>query len=246
MPFLRLKRDLRCVDLSPSPKRVTSTSQDAAPDKGAAKRAKANEPRQSAAATAVEACGDRSPDAPPAATEAGAAAQVAVSAELSEAAKKRARARELVCEKLVEALGDPQLVENIEHALNEQLGDGKEYSAQARTLLFNLKATGEGSLRQKLLEGRCRPEQLPKMSADEMLSDAKVSERADAQRRAAEASTVKAGAQEETDMFTCESCSGNRTAFTRTSELRSYGAEQKMVSVSHVTCLTCGNAWITR
>jgi len=165
------------------------------------------------------------------------------------AIKKQCRSRGLVCEKLAEALGGSMgatLAAGIEKALHEQLGEGKEYSMQARTILFNLKATGDGSLKQKLLQGRFQPHQLPKMTTDEMLSDSKVSERALAQQKAVDSTVVKADAQQETDIFTCDACFGTRTAYTQTSELRSYGAEQKIVSVSHVTCLNCGQTWITR
>lgn len=162
----------------------------------------------------------------------------------------RSRSRSLVFEKLVTALGtavgSTELATKIEEALHKQLGDGKEYSVQARAILFNLKDDVDGSLRHKLLEGRCDPMQLPKMTADELLSDSKSSARADAQRKAAEATTVNQAEQCETDMFTCETCSGTRTKYSTTSELRSYGAEQKMISVSHVTCITCGHTWITR
>lgn len=162
----------------------------------------------------------------------------------------RNRSRALVRDKLAAAFASSDagvdIAAAIEEALHSQLGDGKEYSAQARAILFNLKDFGEGSLRQKLLGGRCDPTHLPKMTADELLNDAKSSERALAQRKAAEAATLKADALQETDMFTCESCSSTKTAYSQTAELRTYGAQQKMVSVSHVTCLSCGNSWITR
>eukprot|EP00927_Polykrikos_kofoidii_P012914 TRINITY_DN15616_c0_g1_i1.p1 TRINITY_DN15616_c0_g1~~TRINITY_DN15616_c0_g1_i1.p1 ORF type:complete len:272 (+),score=48.90 TRINITY_DN15616_c0_g1_i1:42-857(+) len=162
----------------------------------------------------------------------------------------RSRSRKLVCDKLTAAFAgsanSTAIADEIEEALHKQLGEGKEYVAQARAILFNLKTGGIGSLKQKLLEGRCDLKQLPRMTGDELLSDAKSSEKATAQRKAAEATMVKPVEQQETDMFTCDSCSSTRTKFNRTAELRSYGAQQKMVSVSHVTCISCGNTWITR
>lgn len=233
MAFVCLKRDHVVFDLSPSPSRTKRVS--------IANHVGDNELQESKA--------KRSRSASIAADE---SASPAPDKDLdSSTDQKQARTRTLVREKFAQALGGQptdsnSLAAEIEEALCRQLGTGKEFATQARTILFNLKDDGPGSLRQKLLEGQCHPKQLPRMSADKLLSDKKSQEKAKELQKAAEASTVKAEAQIETDIFTCESCSGTKTKYYRTSELRSYGAEQKMVSVSHVTCLTCGQTWVTR
>jgi len=234
MAFVCLKRDRVVFNLSPSPSRTKRIPADHLEgnelQESDAKRGK------SAGSIAVEESGSPGHDK-----------------DLNSSAdQKQARTRTLVREKFTQALGGQLLADGnrlaaeIEEALFQQLGTGKEFATQARAILFNLKDVGAGSLRQKLLEGQCNPQQLPRMSGDELLSDKKSQEKAKEQQKAAEASTVKAEAQVETDMFTCESCSGTRTKYYRTSELRTYGAEQKMVSVSHVTCLMCGQTWVTR
>mmetsp|Transcript_22025 Transcript_22025/g.50325 ORF Transcript_22025/g.50325 Transcript_22025/m.50325 type:complete len:241 (-) Transcript_22025:30-752(-) len=158
-----------------------------------------------------------------------------------------AKKRQLVRGKLEAALGGKaQLAEEVESALHEQLATEKEYLAQVRAIVFNLKASGEGTLRQKLLLGKCDLKKLPRMTADELLSDAKSSVRAAARRKAEESMMLKPDKQCETDEFTCEACSGTRTYHTQTTEMRKHGAEQKLHSVSHVTCIACGHTWTTR
>jgi len=248
MTFTSLrKRGYLCIDLSPSPERSTFASSEedrtgkvsTACLKSSPKRAKQSQ--QS---------GD-----PVLSIESLQAILGAGQTEHGDATKRdptnmRSHVRNLVHAKLAGALGtDPlhaHLATEVEEALHQQLGDGKAYSAQARAILFNLKDNENGSLKRKLFDGRIDAKLLPKMHADEMLSDAKSSQKAKVQKAAAEASTVKGDVQVETDMFTCESCGSTKTKYSTTAEMRTYGAQQKMVSVSHVTCLACGQSWVTR
>lgn len=240
MTFSNLKRKPFCIDLSPSPERPTLQS--TRPNDGS-KGERALERK----AVKRTICDSKVDEPSP---EIESLLAVEASPSQGDAAKNQNHGRSLVWEKLRDALGgDPSifaLATHIEEALHQQLGGGKEYSSQARAILFNLKEAGDGSLRQKLLAGHCEPSHLPRMTAAELLSDARKSEKARAQQAAAEASMVKADEQVETDMFTCESCFSTKTKYNTTAELRTYGAQQKMISVSHVTCLTCGQNWVTR
>lgn len=246
MAFCNLRRKgHESLDLSSSPERPTLTIQrkaKAGVEKKVAKRTKC-EQIDKAVVREARIIGSSETDAVTAsAPDCGEKDQTA--------SKVAARSRKLVCERLAEALGGgidkANLATEIEEALHQQLGEEKEYLRQARAILFNLKATDDGSLKHKLLEGHCDPKQLPRMTADELLSDSKSSEKAAAQQKAIQAAMIKLDAQCETDMFTCESCSATRTAHTQTTEMRHHGAEQKIHVVSHVTCLTCGFTWTTR
>mmetsp|Transcript_3678 Transcript_3678/g.9395 ORF Transcript_3678/g.9395 Transcript_3678/m.9395 type:complete len:244 (+) Transcript_3678:93-824(+) len=243
MAFANLKTHTLRIDLSSSPERPTEQS----PRPNTGGKTKIASERK----VVKRAKRDHKVDEPTPDSGGLPAAEAAPSESAQgEAAHKQNRGRNLVCEKLKDALGGglpaAALAAQIEEALHLQLGEGKEYASQARAILYNLKEAGGGSLRQKLLAGCCEPGQLPRMTAVELLSDAKSSEKTRAQQAAAEASMVKADAQVETDTFTCEACSSTRTKYNTTAELRTYGAQQKMISVSHVTCLACGQSWVTR
>jgi hypothetical protein len=158
----------------------------------------------------------------------------------------RYKSHEFVRERLAEALGGnasklgvaAEIAAKIDDALHDQLGE-KEYFAQARAILFNLKAVGDGSLKQKLLDGKCDPKQLPKMKADGLANDTINSARETARRKSAEANTIKPDAQYQTDLFTCGVCSGTHTEHGSYEEMRGHG----IYTVCDVTCLTCGHVW---
>ncbi|CAE7747912.1 PIP5K2 [Symbiodinium microadriaticum] len=149
--------------------------------------------------------------------------------------KKDDAYREKVRAKLIDALGkqeeieakggesqktstmrDPiKLAEEIEEELHKVWPNKKDaYMNQARSILFNLKDTKNATFRFKVVVGFFQPDQLPKLTAEDMASDEKNAERAKQRQYAMEALdqgwALKNGQQLTTGMFTCGKCKDSR------------------------------------
>mmetsp|Transcript_24121 Transcript_24121/g.54356 ORF Transcript_24121/g.54356 Transcript_24121/m.54356 type:complete len:224 (-) Transcript_24121:177-848(-) len=170
--------------------------------------------------------------------------------------------REKVRAKLIEALGkeeeieakggetpktstmrDPvKLAEEIEEELNNALPKKEAYMNQARSVLYNLKDRKNPTFRFKVVVGFFQPNQLPKLTAEDMASAEKNAERAKQRQDAMEALdqnwALKNGQQLTTGMFTCGKCKGNKTTYF---QMQTRSSDEPMTTF--VTCLTCGNRW---
>lgn len=145
-----------------------------------------------------------------------------------------------------EKLRDPEiLAAEIEEALHSQLADGKDnrdYMSQARAVLFNLKDARNPTFRFKLMVGFIQPEQVPKLSSEDMASDDKNAERMKMRKDAMEEIqsdwALKHGEQRITGMFTCGKCKGVKTTYF---QMQTRSSDEPMTTF--VTCLTCNNRW---
>mmetsp|Transcript_50199 Transcript_50199/g.92739 ORF Transcript_50199/g.92739 Transcript_50199/m.92739 type:complete len:328 (+) Transcript_50199:68-1051(+) len=179
--------------------------------------------------------------------------------------KKTTDLRDKVRQKLIEAMGkeeqeieskdekdgdeeqrDPvTLAKELEEALYVQLLEvkgEKEYSNQARAVIWNLKDKKNHTFRFKLSVGFFKPEQVPTLTAEEMASDEKNAERTKIRQDAAEAIqsdwAIRHGATRISGMFTCGKCKGTRTTYF---QMQTRSSDEPMTTF--VTCLTCGNRW---
>lgn len=137
---------------------------------------------------------------------------------------------------------DPRsLADDIESALDDQLNE-KEYVAQARAILFNLKDKKNHLFRFKLLVGAIQPKDVPKLTAAEMASDEKNAERKK-QREDAMAAidqdwAMKNGQVRISGLFTCGKCKGTQTTYF---QMQTRSSDEPMTTFA--SCLTCGNRW---
>jgi transcription elongation factor S-II len=181
--------------------------------------------------------------------------------ENGESSKARQQ-RNKVKEKIMEALGkeeeedvgemedsmrDPEsLANDIEQALYDQLkgerDDLKEYLSQARSILFNLKDKKNMNFRFKLMVGYFKPEELPKMTTEQMASDSKAAERAKMRKEAAEEIqtdwALRNGQLRISGTFTCGKCKGTKTTYF---QMQTRSSDEPMTTF--VTCLGCNNRW---
>jgi len=181
--------------------------------------------------------------------------------EMEEDKNKLTPKREKIREKLAEAFGqverldvkdgsaddatdmkDPKvLAVDIETALNDQLGE-KEYVAQARAVLFNLKDKKNHLFRFKLLVEAIRPEHVPKLSAADMASDEKNAERRkqrdDAMAAIDQDWAMKNGQIRISGLFTCGKCKGTQTTYF---QMQTRSSDEPMTTFA--SCLSCGNRW---
>jgi len=114
------------------------------------------------------------------------------------------------------ALKDPPLLAvEIENALHAQIANEKEYRAQARAVSSNLKDESNNTFRLKLMLGYFTPEQVPKLTAEDMASDEKRALRKEIRREAMEAADAEWASKhtqgEVNGVFSCESCHGSNT-----------------------------------
>jgi len=179
--------------------------------------------------------------------------------------QKDSETRKKVRQKLVDALGKEEDVEmkgdivddneevrdpvvlatEIEEALFQQLmrrSSEKEYLNQTRSILFNIKDTKNPTFRWKLSVGFYKPDQIPKLTAEDMASDAKNAERAKMRLEAAEAIqsdwSLRHGEMRICGMFTCGKCKGTKTTYF---QMQTRSSDEPMTTF--VTCLTCNNRW---
>jgi len=170
--------------------------------------------------------------------------------------------REKVLQKLVEAFGkeeeieakdgvtggeermrDPvKLATEIDEALHVACPSKEPYLAQARSILYNLKDKKNHTFRFKLMVGFYKPQDVPKLSAEDMASDEKNAERAKQRKYAMEEIqsdwAIKNGQQRITGMFTCGKCKGVKTTYF---QMQTRSSDEPMTTF--VTCLTCNNRW---
>eukprot|EP00929_Paragymnodinium_shiwhaense_P066853 TRINITY_DN33588_c0_g1_i1.p1 TRINITY_DN33588_c0_g1~~TRINITY_DN33588_c0_g1_i1.p1 ORF type:complete len:427 (+),score=126.86 TRINITY_DN33588_c0_g1_i1:78-1283(+) len=171
---------------------------------------------------------------------------------------KMTQQREKVRQKILDAFGkeeetigqamagddmkDPvALAAEIEDELNKQLKE-KEYFNQARAIIFNLKDKKNIAFRLKLLMGSWNIEEIPKLTAEDMASDAKTSERAALRKFAMEEIqsdwAMKNGQIRITGMFTCGKCKGTKTTYY---QMQTRSSDEPMTTFA--SCLSCGNRW---
>lgn len=136
------------------------------------------------------------------------------------------------------------LASEIEDALRSQLEMPKDYFKQARSIIFNLKDTSNGSFRLKILTGEYKPEYLPRMKAEEMASETRNAERTKLRQEALDATMLKATRDNVTDRFTCENCLGTTTSYSqRTAIVPSFASEPNIISMIFICCLNCNYRW---
>jgi len=169
--------------------------------------------------------------------------------------------REKIREKIMEALGKSDALEmkdgsaddgiqmkdatelaaEIETALNNDLND-KEYLSQARAVLFNLNDKKNHSFGFKLAVGAIKPQQVPKLSASDMASDAKNAQRqkdkADGMAAIDQDWAMKNGQIRISGLFTCGKCKGTQTTYF---QMQTRSSDEPMTTFA--SCLTCGNRW---
>jgi len=141
------------------------------------------------------------------------------------------------------------LASDIERELHAQLSLSKEYVAQARSIVFNIKDTRNPNFQRKLLCGFFEPWELPKMTGEEMASEAKAAERATWRQKSWEAIALKPGKYFLTNDHTCEKCSGTNCAASTSMAVESCvrsGGEPLPTVVTHIRCLSCCHAWTLR
>lgn len=177
--------------------------------------------------------------------------------------KRFAAHREKVRQKFLDALGKEEEVETkgdgapgmmakmrdpvvlaseIEQALYNQLKIEKEYLGQARSILFNLRDSKNPTFIFKLMVGYFTPDQVPKLTAEDMASDAKNAERAKLRQYSMEEIqtdwALKHGGQRITGMFTCGKCQGTKTTYF---QMQTRSSDEPMTTF--VSCLSCNNRW---
>jgi transcription elongation factor S-II len=134
------------------------------------------------------------------------------------------------------------LAAEIEEALAKAFTKEKEYLSQARSVIYNLKDSKNVSFRFKLMVGFFKPEQVPKLSAEEMASDEKNAERAKQRKDSMEEMqldwALKHGALQITGMFTCGKCKATKTTYF---QMQTRSSDEPMTTF--VTCLNCNNRW---
>jgi transcription elongation factor S-II len=115
--------------------------------------------------------------------------------------------------------GAAQLAAKIEDAMFKKfLSLSKDYSAKARSLLFNLKDAKNPGLRLKLLSGELEPNTLSEMDGKALASEAKQQAREEAkEKNLAARRTDWAQEQQKNDIiegaFTCFKCGSKRTNY---------------------------------
>merc|ERR1719282_219225 len=142
-----------------------------------------------------------------------------------------------------ETMRDPvMLAHDIEKALNKALPKREAYLNQARSILYNLKDSKNYTFRFKLMVGFYKPEEVPKLTAEDMASDEKNAERAKLRQYSMEEIqsdwALKHGQQRICGMFTCGKCKGTRTTYF---QMQTRSSDEPMTTF--VTCLTCNNRW---
>lgn len=145
---------------------------------------------------------------------------------------------------------DPKiLASEIDEALHKAFEDVKDYQktkdsymTQSRAILYNLKDAKNKTFRWKLMVGFWKPEDTPKLTAEDMASDEKNAEREKQRKYAMEEIqtdwAIKNGGMRITGMFTCGKCKGVKTTYF---QMQTRSSDEPMTTF--VTCLTCNNRW---
>jgi len=143
-----------------------------------------------------------------------------------------------------ESLKDPaQLADVMENSLNKEFPTGgKDYMNKARSVLFNLNDPKNKDFKSQLLLGFIAPEEVPKLSADQMASYSMQVERNKMRKESMEEIQtdwdLKHGYGNVSGMFTCGKCKSNRTVY---NQAQTRCADEPMTTF--VTCVACGNRW---
>jgi len=135
------------------------------------------------------------------------------------------------------------LAVEIEEALHSTFdGNEKEYTAKARSVLFNLNDRRNLDFRAKLLVGFISPADVPHLSAEEMASHEKEVHRAKMRKESMEEIQtdwdVKRTFATTEGMFTCGRCKSTKTTYY---QLQTRSSDEPMTTF--VACLTCGKRW---
>lgn len=136
-----------------------------------------------------------------------------------------------------------KLATEIEQELTIQSQDDKEYIAQARRIILNLHDSINSTFRLKVMQGLIKPDQMPKLTAEDMRIDTtRNAEMVQGEGASAEqgrsASTANHGQELVTGLFHCGKCKGTNTTCV---EMSRRCADEPMRTL--VTCLGCGNGW---
>ena len=140
------------------------------------------------------------------------------------------------------------LARRIEAQLHEKL-DGRRYTSQARSLLFNLKDGSNVDFRESLLSGELDLTRLPEISAEEMASSSRNAQRAHLRQQALAETSLRPSGIVSTDKFRCGRCLGTKTKHVQNFAVESCvrsGGEPVETTVAFVTCLTCHHTWTER
>jgi len=154
--------------------------------------------------------------------------------------------RELVQDRLKEALGGDDLAAKLarraEGELFRVLHLGTQYNRQVRSVLFNLRGDAGLEFRGALRAGAVPAEALASLPSEEMASSAKRAEREQLRREAMEACEADWELRHDTvplnGTFTCGKCSGNRTWYF---QFQTRACDEPMEFF--VMCRDCHHGW---
>uniref|UniRef100_A0A8C4Q4R7 Transcription elongation factor n=1 Tax=Eptatretus burgeri TaxID=7764 RepID=A0A8C4Q4R7_EPTBU len=115
-----------------------------------------------------------------------------------------------------------------------------KYKNRVRSRISNLKDTKNPNLRKNVLCGNVSPEQIARMTAEEMASDElKEMRKAMTKEAIREHQMAKTGGTE-TDLFSCGKCKKKNCSYT---QVQTRSADEPMTTF--VVCNECGNRWKT-
>ena len=140
------------------------------------------------------------------------------------------------------------LAARMEALLHEKL-DGRKYTSQARSLLYNLKDGSNDDFSERLLSGQLDLRRLPELSAEDMASSTRNAQRAQLRQEALAATSLQPSGTVSTDKFRCGKCLGTKTTHAQNFAVESCvrsGGEPVETTVAFVTCLTCRHTWTER
>lgn len=133
------------------------------------------------------------------------------------------------------------LAAQIEDELHSQLASDKEYRTQARAIAFNLKDEKNIAFRMKLVVGDIAPGDLPRLSAEQMASDARKELRRKLRLEAMDAvndgKALDTGASGD-GLFPCEQCFS-----TKTTNFQLPTTNPDVAPTIVVSCSSCGHRW---
>nr|XP_002120544.1 transcription elongation factor A protein 1 [Ciona intestinalis] len=127
----------------------------------------------------------------------------------------------------------------IEEAIYSEFKDtGVKYKNRIRSRFSNLKDTRNSILRLNVLNGILKPEQIAKMTAEEMASDEMKKKREEYEQQNIKDHQMSVNEGTKTDMFVCGRCKGRACTY---NQLQTRSADEPMTTF--VFCTECGNRW---
>uniref|UniRef100_H2ZJF7 Uncharacterized protein n=1 Tax=Ciona savignyi TaxID=51511 RepID=H2ZJF7_CIOSA len=127
----------------------------------------------------------------------------------------------------------------VEDAIYAEFKDtGVKYKNRIRSRFSNLKDTRNSLLRQNVLNGILKPEQIAKMTAEEMASDEMKKRREEYEEQNIKDHQMSVNEGTKTDMFVCGRCKGRACTY---NQLQTRSADEPMTTF--VFCTECGNRW---